>query len=102
MWTYEVISEAAGVPTMTDLGEPYISAPARPGDVFSIRFPKGYTMTPLPYENAVGKRCVVRRSEDDVTQECGGAVAHVTPDVLVRLDGAGWQSGAPASRCGRG
>ncbi|MGN6867439.1 MAG: hypothetical protein ACTHMY_03435 [Solirubrobacteraceae bacterium] len=94
MWEYEVHSEAADVPAMTDLGQPHISTPARRGDCFDISFPSGDLMTLVRYESAVGRLCVVRRSQDGVTQQCGGAVVHVTPNVRITLNGEGWQESA--------
>jgi hypothetical protein len=91
MWGYEVISDA-DVPAMTGLDAPTATKPQSPGACTELVFP---TMFDIPdvrrYEPAVGVTCRVVRVQEDVRQECGGAVNRVEPVVHVTLDGAGWQ-----------
>jgi hypothetical protein len=89
MYSYRVVSEASGVPEMTDLEPAYMEEPTS-RDGGCIAFDSGYEMNPTPYEPAVGRRCTVIRTAGGRSQECGGAVESVTP-VRVALDGGGWR-----------
>ncbi len=92
MYTYRIISEATGAPEMADLEADYVEQPSQHGSVFHIRFFADYSRNPVPYEQAVGVRCkVIRTDESGRAEECGGAVARVTPYVEVSLDGAGFR-----------
>jgi len=90
MYDYSVISERTGVPVMDDLGAAVVEEGASSRDAGRITFANGYTMNPVPYDPAVGVRCEVVRTDGEQTQERGGAVYRVTPNVIVDFDGGGW------------
>ena len=89
MYSYRVISEAGGVPEMSDLEAIDVHEPTRQfGGFIVLSFPYP---DPFPYEPGVGKRCRVIRSRDGHSEECGGVVQGLSPTVRVSLDGAGWK-----------
>jgi hypothetical protein len=90
--TYRVISDASGVPDLSDLRAIYVDEPG-PVEGGEIEFDTNYALDARlsQLEQAVGQRCQVIRSREGREVSKGGAVRSVTPTLRISLDGGRWE-----------